>query len=354
MKMPMKKLFLCWLAGTLALPLAVCGQGTPLLRLTTIQVAPGSPVQFRFDDLGTGATSYVVEFAPAVSGAAWTNVPGVVVTPLGGGTYHVSVPAPLTANGFYRVRTLGGTPITAGFASTAFQVTEGGTVSPTITFSAPLFGIVRYTVSGTAASGDYVSLSGQVFVNGTSATIPVTLRDNQSIGQLRYLTLTLESGPGYQLAAGSQTTITIAENDAEWHGGFTTDATTLAFVLKIQESNGVKVASLKGDGLSFFPTNEVPAGLLYTPNEFAASADGIPVSAAATLLNEPMSLSLFLSAMNGLTNQQVSATQVQGIGSLISVVPAKPHLNTTNFGTFLLLKPPVKPSTNQVELVSAP
>ena len=351
----MKRPFLYWLAGMLAAPLTLWGQGTPLLQITQIEVAPGNPVQFTFHDLGTGATNYLVEFAPVAEGAPWSNVGGVILTPLGGGVYRASVPDPLTANGFFRVRTLGGTPITASFASTAFQVTEGGSVSPTITFSAPIFGIVRYTVSGTAASGDYVNLSGQVFVNGASATIPVTLLDNESIGQLRFLTLTLEAGPGYQLTGSSQTIITIAENDAEWQGHFMAGAATLGFVLKIQESDGVKAATLKGDGLSFFPTNEVPAGVFtFSTGEFVASVGGVPVPANATLLNEPMTLSLSLSAVNGMTNQQVSATQVQGVGTLISVVPARPHLNTTNVGTFLLLKPPVKPSTNQVELVSAP
>jgi hypothetical protein len=111
---------------------------------------------------------------------------------------------------------------------------------------------------------------------------------------------------------------------------------------------------LKSDGSGFFPAAEVPAGLLFTANEFAASVGNIAMPASATLLNDPMNLSLFLSAMNGITNQSVSATQVRGTGTLISAVPNKPFLSTTNFGKFLLLKPPVKPSTNQVELVTAP
>jgi hypothetical protein len=337
------------------LPAAVWGQGTPLLRLTTLQVAPGNPVQFNFEDQGTGATNYLVEFSPAVGGGgAWSNITAAVVTPLGGSNYQAMVPDPMMAHGFYRVRGVGGPGIVGSFVSTAFQVTEGGMVSPTITFSAPLFGIVRYTVSGTAASGDYVSLSGEVFVNGTTATIPVSFLDNKSIGQLRYLTLTLQAGPGYRLGASSQTTITIDENDAEWQGSFITGEATLGFVLKIQESNGVKMASLKSDGFGFFPTNEIPAALLSTNNEFATTVGDIPISAGATLLNEPMSLSLFLGATNRMTNQSVSLTSVQGVGTLLSAVPAKPHLNTTNVGTFLLLRPPVKPSTNQVELVNAP
>ena len=90
------------------LPAAVWGQGTPLLRLTSIQVASGNPVQFNFEDQGTGATNYIVEFSTAVGGGAWSNLTAAVVTPLGGGNYHVLAPDPLNAHGFYRVRGVGG------------------------------------------------------------------------------------------------------------------------------------------------------------------------------------------------------------------------------------------------------
>jgi len=345
------------LASLGGLPFAVHAQAGPALQITTIQAAPGAPAQFTFNDSGTGATNYLVEFAPTLGvNGVWSNVTSAVVQSLGGGNFRVQIPDQQTGLGFFRVRGYGGSAgvISASFNSPALQATEGGVVSPTITFSAPYHGIVRYTISGTAASGDFVSLSGEVFVNGTSATIPITLLDNQTMGSLRYLTLTLQAGPALQLGAGSATTITIDENDADWQGTFTTAGASVAFVLRIHEVNGARTASLKGTGPGLFPTTEVPAGLLFTASQFAASVGDVPAAASATLLNEPMSLSLFLSAMNGITNQMVSATQVRGTGSLISAVPGKPFLTTTNFGTFVLLKPPVQPSTNQVDLVTAP
>jgi hypothetical protein len=191
-------------------------------------------------------------------------------------------------------------------------------------------------------------------VNGTTATIPVSLKDNETIGQLKHLTLRLEAGPGYQLGAGSTTTIAIEENDANWQGLFRTEDATLGFLLTIHQSNGVHMASLKSDGFGFFPSTPTPVTLLFTANQFSAAASGIPMPAEATLLNEPMLLSLSLSATSGVTNQSVSPTLIEGVGTLISTVPSRPHLNTTNAGTFRLLKPPVSPSTNQVELVAAP
>jgi len=345
---------LAWVTAIASLSVELPAQSS--LQITTIQVAPGAPAQFTFNDSGTGATNYLVEFAPNLHGGVWSNVTSAVVQSLGGGNFRVQVPDQQGGLGFFRVRGFGGAAglISASFNSTALQVTEGGVVSPTITFSAPYHGIVRYTISGTAAAGGIVNLTGEIFVNGTSATIPVTALDNQSIGELRYLTLTLQAGPALLLGAGSSTTITIDENDADWQGSFTTSGASVRFVLRIQEQNGAKVASLRGHGNGLFPTNELPASLLFSASQFAASVSGVPMPASATLLNEPMTLSLFLSAQNGITDQSVSATKVEGTGSLISAVPGRPFLNTTNFGTFVLLKSPVKPSTNQVELVTAP
>jgi hypothetical protein len=331
-------------------------QGGPVLQITTIQAAPGNPVQFTFHDSGTGATNYLVEFTLALAGGVWSNVTSAVVQSLGSGNHLVQVPNPQSSVGFFRVRGYGGAAgfDSASFNSTALQATEGGVVSPVLTFSAPYHGVVRYTISGTANSGDYASLSGEIFVNGTTATIPITLLDNQSIGQWRYLTLTLEGGPGLQPGAGNSTTINILENDADWQGSLMTDHATVGFVLRIQEANGVRAASLRSDGIGFLPTNETPASISFTDNFFGAVSGGVPVPASATLLNTAMSLTLALSAQNGLTNQSVTPTLIKGVASLTTLVPARSHLNTTNFGTFLLVRPPVKPSTNDAQLADAP
>jgi hypothetical protein len=339
-------------AGIALQALGVQAQSTSLLQIHTIEVVPGSPPEFVFADQGTGATNYTVEFSPAV-GASWSIIAGAVITGLGGGNYRVVAPDPQNPLGFYRVRGNGGAVI-ASFVTTAFQVTEGGMVAPTITFNAPFFGTLRYTVSGTAATGDYVALSGEVRVNGTTATIPVTLLENAGIGQLKHLTLSLTTGPGYRLGSSSQTTIVIDENDAEWPGTFSVENAGLTFVLKIQQTAGGHLATLKSDGFGFFPTNELPAVLTFTESTFAATIQNIPVAPGASLLDSAMSLGFLLRATNGQPNQTVSSTQVQGAATLITEVSGKPYLNTTNRGTFLLLKPRVAPSTNQVELVRTP
>lgn len=332
--------------------LPLVAQSTSLLQIHTIEVMPGSPPQFVFADQGTGATNYTVEFAPALD-VPWSIVGGAVITSLGSGNYRVVAPDPQTSLGFYRVRGNGGAVI-ASFATTAFQVTEGAMVAPTITFNAPFFGVVRYTVGGTVGSGDYVALSGEVSVSGTTASIPVTLLENAGIGQLRHLTLRLEAGPGYRAGSSSETTIVIDENDAEWQGTFSVENAALAFLLRIQTSASGQGATLRSDGFGFFPTNELPTALSFTENVFHAATRNIPVAPSASLLNAPMNLAFLLGATNATPNQNVSSNQVQGTATLITEVIGHPHLNTTNRGTFSLLRPLVAPSTNQIDLVRTP
>ncbi|MCI0746408.1 MAG: hypothetical protein L0Y58_13480 [Verrucomicrobia subdivision 3 bacterium] len=327
------------------------------LRFTRIELAPAQSLKFTVTGGGASVNTYALEYSPILgTNITWTHDTNAVLTPLGGGLFQLASPAPPSATGFYRVVGFNRlAPVTAQFASTALQVEEGaGTVKLTILFSAPVHGVLNYSVSGTAGSGDFQPLSGSVVVNGTSAMILVTLNDNSNIDRLKSLTLVLQPGPGFGIGADGQATIAILENDAEWQGSFSAEGATLGFILKIQESNGVKVASLKSDRFGFFPTNEIPASLLFTTGQFTATVASIPLPASATLLNEPLRLTFFLSAMNGQTNQNVSPTQVQGIGALITEVPAKPFLNMTNFGDFQLLKPPVQPSTNQVQLADLP
>lgn len=335
-------------------PSLASAQSTSLLRLHTIQIAPGSPTQFFFTDQGTGATNYAVEFSPAVgAGSSWSDAVGATVTSLGESNYQVVVPASPTSAGFYRVRAKGG-GVTASFTTTAFQVLEGGAVAAVINLTTPFFGVLRYSVSGTAAAGDYLPLSGEVLVNGNTAVIPVTLTENSSIGEIRSLTLRLEPGAGYRVGTSSQTTITIDEDDADWQGSFMTGKASVGFVLRIQRTAAGDVATLRSDRFGFFPTNEIPASVMLTETNFHSMAANIPVPADATLLNSAMSLFFELTATNGMTNQTVSSTLIQGHATLINTIPGREYLNNTNQGTFILLKSPVKPSTNEVLLLAQP
>jgi len=343
-------------AALLLVAITAAAQTSGLLQLQQIQVTHSGPVKFSFNDYGSGATNYAVEFSADLGTNGWQVDSNSVVTAQGGGAYAVQINEAVGSRGFYRVSGLGGTNggLVITFTTTAFQVVEGDTVNTTLVLSQPFQGWIYYAVSGTAGAGDYQALNGSNYVNGTTLTIPVSLTDNNQVGQLKYLTLQLEAGPGYSLGQNRSTTITIEENDAAWQGTFTPDNATLRFSLVIDDLNGAYQATLMGNGTGFFPTNVVPAAINFAQDSFAVTVDGIPVAASATLFHTPANLTLYLNAMNGAAGQRVSPTQIQGTGELIAQYAGQPQLNTTNLGTFLLLKPPVIPSTNQVQLTSTP
>jgi hypothetical protein len=228
---------------------------------------------------------------------------------------------------------------------------EGDQVLTMLQFDHPFSGTVYYRVEG---SGDYVPVSGQLQVDGSTAAIPLSLTDNAQIGQLTHLNVILEPGPGYQIGQGSRTTVTIDENDAQWEGQFVADGGSLPFKLTMLKSGSVVSAWLHGDGFGFFPTNETPANVVSTQDSFTALVSGIPIPPDATLLGSALDLTFILNATNTEPDQTVSAAKIRGLGTLISRIPAMPYLDTTNQGTFLLLKPQVDPATNDVPLVENP
>jgi hypothetical protein len=76
--------------------------------------------------------------------------------------------------------------------------------------------------------------------------------------------------------------------------------------------------------------------------------------AEATLFALPLIHRMDLEAANDTANQEVGADRIQGEGTLITTVPGATHLNATNAGTFILTKSPIRPSTNEVNLVNVP
>ncbi|MBI1176156.1 hypothetical protein GC207_01815 [bacterium] len=345
----------------MALPLAVMLKVTPmqaqpseLVELKTIVATTGGPTQFTFADHGTGATSYIAEFSPTVGASAnWQTAPGAVFTDLGNGQKRVSFGT--SAPGFFRVRCVGGTadPIVVNFPNATLEMSEGETSNATVNFSRPYYGTIRYAIGGTAGAGDYQGLTGEVTVNGTtSVVIPISLTDNNTIGQLKQLVLTLQSGSGAVLNAANESTITILDNDAEWKGTFIDADASLGFVLKINKNGGNYTASLVSDGVGLIPVGEYAASITYTANNFTSTTSAIGMDTANTFQNLPAQMTLDLAAANGQSNQSVSTNQINGVASLIVQYPGKSYLNRTNVGTFVLFKPPVDPSTNKVQLVN--
>ena len=348
---------------------------SPLLYLTNAASGATQTWYFRLVDAGTGSTNYAVEYRSDLSPTnGW--VLATNVTDLGGGLYEVDIGPPQPDTGFYRVK--GFRMLTAGLGSAGGTVDEGASqMGAVIVFNGAFVGTVSYTWTGS-----WGTTNGTVQVNGTTAVIPIPVADNTGIDQLRSLTLRLEAGPGFALGGTTQSTITVEENDADWQGtlvipngladtttawltnrsgGYTNVAlpqnanTVIGFTLQMLQSNGTLQGQIQSDGYGFFPTNAL-AQLTRTENRFTAVATNVPLPAltGSPLFSAPHHLDLRLDAANASGQTNVSLTQISGVATLVSVVPGRPYLDSALSGTFLLLKPPVIPSTNQVPLYPAP
>jgi hypothetical protein len=181
------------------------------------------------------------------------------------------------------------------------------------------------------------------------------LQDNDSIDQLRYLSISLEESAEVSISSSSgSTTVNITENDAVWQGILETDVGTLGFELEILNGEFGTFCDFSGGDFGFFPTNALPTQISFSESQFSASITNISMDASSSLFNTPMELQLTLSANDALENESVGINSVEGNCVFIINLPAMPHLNSTNTGTFFLQQPPVAPSTNEVELVDIP
>jgi hypothetical protein len=309
-------------------------------------------------DEGTGASSYVIESsAEAGPGASWVVESNAVVQALGSGEFEVSVDSSAAPTRFYRVSGEGGQgPIVIGFESFVFQVEEGSQAQPLILLSAPFWGVLHYSVAGTVEGGDYEELSGRVQVDGvTAVSISVRFTDNTVLSSLRQMRLTLEAGTGYSVGGGSAVaTLTLEDNDARWQGSWLTEDAVLGFELRLTEADERKEAVLESDGAGLFAAGQYTVALESTADEFDAFTGPIPLDPGDNLLGLAGWQTLRLTALDGQPEQTVDPGEIRGLASLVTHYSNAPHLGTTNTGTFVLLKPPAAPQTNEVEYVPIP
>jgi alpha-tubulin suppressor-like RCC1 family protein len=330
------------------------GGNSSLLQLAQAERVPPQTFRFRIVDAGTGSTNYGIEYRPDWSPTnVWSDASNVVVTPLGGGIYRVDTVPPPDATGFYRVK--GFRLLMASFDSSDFTAEEGaGTIGPVIVFNGAYVGTVSYIWTDEQGT----TWTNQVQVNGTTAVIPIpasVLSDNSGVGQLRYLTLRLEGSADFALGATVESEVAIEENDANWRGVVETGNGTLGFTLTILQTNGNLQGWIQSGGSGFFPTN-VLAQLTVRDTAFAAVATNVflPVLTNSPPLGFTNYVDLRLDATNGPGQTNITSTSIQGTATLASKVPGQSYLDSAVSGTFLLLKAPTPPSTNDIPLYPAP
>ena len=325
---------------------------SPLLYLTSVPSVSTQTWRFRIVDAGTGSTNYVVEYRSDLSPTnGWTTPTNVVN--LGGLLYQVDTGPPQHHTGFYRVK--GFQLLSASVDSSDLTVAESASpAGAVIVFNGIYHGTVNYTWTDELGN----TWTNQVQVNGNTAVLPVPpsfLSDNTSIDRLKHLTLQLQVGANYALGGTTRGTVSIEDNDAEWLGTIQTVNGTLGFELTLLQTNGSLQGQIKSGGSGFFPTNAL-AQVTFTENAFTMVATNIrlPVLTAYPSMSFTNYLDLRLDATSAPGQTNVSPTQVQGVATLVSKTPKRPYLDTGVSGTFLLLKPPPAPSTNEAPLTRVP
>lgn len=315
----------------------------------TWQQFPTQSMRLVFSDDGfatAATTNLVLEFKPGL-GSAWSGAQNTVITNLGGGNYEATVTGQTNDTGFFRLR--GVRLVTSSLGADGLSADGNpGTNLLTLTFNAPLQGWVSYTVSQVGQP----IITNMVYVNGTTALIEVPVGANPEPGTLRNFTVTLAGGgAGYQILNGFQSTFNVEDEDSEWQGTFSSGDALFGFVMKLQKTAGIITqGTLYSAGYGLFPTNAQPVSVTYWSNWFSAAALELPLPTNSTTLNHPTLLTLRLTATNGPGVTNVTATRLSGPASVILRTPTLPVLNTTNLGSFVLLKVPPRPSTNQVNL----
>ena len=342
------------IAAFVSVTVPILAQGSPAIRIETIQAVAGVPLEFGFRDDGTAAASYTVEFAEDPGVGDWTPAAGAVITPLGGDVYRVVIPNLSGSLGEYRVVGLGpaGETVIVEFATARLRVTEGDSAQIVIAFSAPFYGTVRYSLSGTATAGDYAPLSGEISVfNSMEAVILVTLAENETIDPLRNLVLTLEVGSGAQPGMRSQVEILVNDADARWEGSFLSGSATIPFTLDLIRAGGATQGFLIGGSFRFFPPESTATAITLTPTLFAATAPDMAMPTEATLLNLPALLQLELVAVDGEPDEEVGEDFIRGRATLTTTYPDNAHLNTAAEGLFLMQRTPPHPSGREIDFV---
>ncbi len=321
-----------------------------------IETPAGPQFSIVFSDAGTGATDYLLERTPEVgAGAIWTVDSSAVITSLGGGSFRATTQRPLTFGAYRLVAYNAAGQLAAQFASPTVELEEGESgYNVYVLFSRPFTGTLNYVINDTSG-GQVGPFSGSIAVsNATSARIPVNVADNSSIGELKFLSLTILAGGGVAIGGSGQTVITIRDNDALWDGAFVGDGLEFSFKYRLTRNAGISQAVVTSDGSGILPAGEYPV-TFGTPGQlFPANVNGINLAAGASLLNLPAAVAFTMAVQNGVGEDIITDTEMQGSATVAISHAGKPHLSSTRTGRFILLRPPPAPPMAEVQLVNNP
>ena len=342
---------------------ASLGAASASLKVTHFERSGPSDVNISFADSGSGATSYKVESSPDL--ATWSPQ-AAAVSAQGGGEFSAVITDAAGTSRFFRVVAVGGNggTATAGISMSDIVVEEGGgSAQVRINFSETYNGPLRYRWNGSIVPGEdgFGSLSGIIQVNGTTATITLSIPDNSTLDDIRQLSISIALGgdTGYGLAeggAGSTTAnITVIDDDARWAGTFQHKGESVPLLLELVKTGASWSGKILSDGTGLFPA--APGGIAISSISFsessfsAVASDIVMVASPENALCSDVILSLTLTANQATAGHAVSGEQVVGDASISISKPDSPHLNVTlGGGAFALVRQVVTPPSTEVEL----
>jgi hypothetical protein len=328
----------------------IASQSASSVQLTAIDTLPGSRVRLQFRTGLNSNAIYAVEQAERIGEPAeWTEAPPSIPIPLGG--QQLAVELPMTRPiGFFRVR--GMQPVRASFGAARFEVNEGaGKFHPVVLFDGPYQGLLRYSWSYERPDGSVTNYSAALEVDGNTAAIPLVIDDNDSWDTVRSIRLTIEPGTGFQPGSRMSTRLDLVDNDTQWSGRLQSRLFSDKLWVDLVDSGATIQAILRGDGHSLLPVGSWKVAAISNPSLFAARFGPITIPADQSYLREAFSVWLSLRADTAHAGHFVNPDSLQGEAEWVFEYPNRAHLNSTNNGTFSLLRTPPSPPANPVQLV---
>lgn len=227
---------------------------------------------------------------------------------------------------------------------------SNSTINVTFYLPSVYTGTVKYAVTdaSTATSElDYEPLSGSVSVNGSSLTIPVTLKDDVLIEDIETLIIKLETSPEDLLTVGpsQERTLYIQDNDATWKGSLAVSNLSVGFELVLLQAGNTCSAKMQSDGVGGIPAGTWPAVVESTADSFKCTLGPIDVAKDLTLFDAAMKRTILLESNPAEKQTDVLDYNNFILGRLtesVAVSDGKSHLSLTGqkkiSGTFTLVK----------------
>lgn len=389
------------IAPLLSLPAQVPGT----LRILGVEHLPGNELRLVFQDNGTNTLDYRLIHQPTLAAGA-TNYLDLQarIVDLGGGCYHTIIPRPPESPRFYRITGYGGPDtdgdglsdalealigtnpakfdtdndgfgdgvelvrggnpldvsskpfiVRAEFALTSSTAREGqGAVNLAVNLNTNYSGTLSYRIAemtSAVSNQDFAPVSGVVTVNGSTASIPITLLDDTNMEPAELLAVDLIEDPwsDYQVGGASRHVVQLLDNDTHWSGVMgTTNSAQLGFRLRMlrvgsQVVSAALVSELStnsSQGVGTIPVGVWPVQASLTASSFNATSDPIPMGNSRLTGGAQLQRWLTFTALTANTNHLVRSNLILGTFTdrLASSDPGMGWIGGTVSGVVVLME----------------